>query len=556
MECKQKKSGSTIGTKRSAPDAVCIAGAVLAVAVAVVLLYLIYEKFSMMMNSDMSAEMMFSNLMQKQGTLLPTDWYYSTELRLLNPTLIWAPLFGIFEDWRMVRVVGSAIMYALLYASYYYMMRATGVERKWIWFSMPFVLVPLSYEMLVVNGIGVFYILHFIVSFAFLGMLLRIVRMQKGKILLSVLLMALSFAICLTGMRGLVILQIPALCALLWMMFRSAEFCAWKTECAKGTFVPMWRTQEGRTALLALGACVIGIVAVLINAVVLSKMFSFHSFGSIRFYGVNDIITGSGLIGKIAAVLQGLMTEFGFNAGVILFSPRGVMNVVSLCWMALVLLATVRCLRKLPKEAFAQRFLLLFFVFSFLINTLIFLLFQDMAGDASVFTARYYIPVLVMSIPVLAIYLHTERVKLYRIVACVVMLAGIVNSAIAIYYALQLQIAKSVLAIPALEERGYTFGFADFWDANVITEATDGKIEVGNLTIEPDGIKPKYWLTRTDYYDPAYRPEKGFVLVQQETMQALPPEHPLFLLERVYEDKWNVVLEYEQKQEVMGWIGS
>ena len=34
-----------------------------------------------------------------------------------------------------------------------------------------------------------------------------------------------------------------------------------------------------------------------------------------------------------------------------------------------------------------------------------------------------------------------------------------------------------------LQDNGYTFGYANFWDANVITEMTNGQIEMVNTNI-------------------------------------------------------------------------
>ena len=48
-------------------------------------------------DSDISSEMVLANLLAEEGSVLSQNWYYSTELRVLNTNLVFAPLFHIFS---------------------------------------------------------------------------------------------------------------------------------------------------------------------------------------------------------------------------------------------------------------------------------------------------------------------------------------------------------------------------------------------------------------------------------------------------------------------------
>ena len=48
-------------------------------------------------DADASSELVLAEHLAKTGQILSTDWFYSTELRVLNTQLIYAPLFWIFR---------------------------------------------------------------------------------------------------------------------------------------------------------------------------------------------------------------------------------------------------------------------------------------------------------------------------------------------------------------------------------------------------------------------------------------------------------------------------
>lgn len=63
-----------------------------------------------------------------------------------------------------------------------------------------------------------------------------------------------------------------------------------------------------------------------------------------------------------------------------------------------------------------------------------------------------------------------------------------------------------------LQDNGYTFGYANFWDANVITEMTNGQIEMVNTNIGQQ-LTPYNWLMSKKLLEPGYHTGKTFVLL-------------------------------------------
>ncbi len=118
----------------------------------------------LMLDSDMSSEMILADLLSEEKTILSKEWYYSTELRVLNTQLIFTPLFWLFNDWHTIRMVGSIICWLLLLVSYYYLCRQLGL-KKYFAISGIVLILPFSYNYFSFTITGLYYIPHIAITF-------------------------------------------------------------------------------------------------------------------------------------------------------------------------------------------------------------------------------------------------------------------------------------------------------------------------------------------------------------------------------------------------------
>ena len=59
------------------------------------------------LDSDMAAEMIFSRILSEEHHIFSTtNWYYSTEFRVLYTQLIMGPLFRICNNWHVIHESG------------------------------------------------------------------------------------------------------------------------------------------------------------------------------------------------------------------------------------------------------------------------------------------------------------------------------------------------------------------------------------------------------------------------------------------------------------------
>ena len=115
------------------------------------------------LDSDMAAEMIFSRILSEEHHIFSTtNWYYSTEFRVLYTQLIMGPLFRICNNWHVIRTITNLVFYGLMLASYYYFMKPLKVSRGLTVLSSCLLLLPFSETMMTHMQMGNTYMSHVI----------------------------------------------------------------------------------------------------------------------------------------------------------------------------------------------------------------------------------------------------------------------------------------------------------------------------------------------------------------------------------------------------------
>lgn len=95
-------------------------------------------------DSDASGELMLAKHLSDNNRIISDEWYYSTEIRVINTQIIYSLIFKLTDDLGMVRFVSSIIFRLLILASYFYFMIQTGIGIKNIIYSACLLLIPFS----------------------------------------------------------------------------------------------------------------------------------------------------------------------------------------------------------------------------------------------------------------------------------------------------------------------------------------------------------------------------------------------------------------------------
>ena len=450
------------------------------------------------LDADMSSELVLAKLLNSEGAALSSNWYYSTELRVLNTQLVFAPLFSVFGDWHAIRVVGTVILYAVLLASYGYFCRQAGLSRILPW-TAPILFLPIPGGYFRYVLMGTYYIPHIAITFAVLGMVFHAVRSGAGvkRLVLLAGASALSLLAGMGGMRQLLVLYIPLFLTALVLWFAQAAKDAPQPEtgraCPKGFMT---------AALLVTGFAVAGCA---LNIAVLSRTFHFMRYdeGGVGYTPFS--------LDKLSDVLAGFLNTLGYQSGGALFSIHLVYNGACALAVLAAVGSLIYVLRVRSRLTFERRFIAVFSAMAVAVFAALYMM-TDMK-----YVDRYNIPVIVMALPVCGIALEEVPWKRgFRRAVCVLLSVSVAVSSYA--YVVRQGKTKLIRGLEPIAERlveaGYEAGYAIFWYGNLLTELSDGQLEAytfsGHTSEVTDPDELQAWLQRVDHLT---QPPQGKVFV-------------------------------------------
>lgn len=528
-------------------------------------------------DSDMAAEMVFSRLLAQEGRWIATEnWYYSTEFRVLYTQLIMTPLFHVFSDWHVIRVITNIITYLLMLGAYFYCMRPLKIRRSVVVFSAVILLLPFSETFVTHMQMGNTYMWHVILILLAFGMFLRLAGRdgigKLSRILTGILYVGLSMVCGLSGVRYMLALQVPMCLTAGIYILKSREFALLRKEFSAAHPWQQLRTVLSGEKRSYLAYSLLGLIAALIgyvmNVAVLGRRFRFQMYDATNFIKIFQGV----LLERIQDTVGNLLQLFGYIEEKGFLSIRGLISLLAFGFLAGIVFLTVRCSRLLAgewkkweaeeekdgqqekradqagqqREILAHsRFILWFFVTAFVLNTFVFLF------TTSTIVARYYITVFLFVLPLLCIYFTYESLPLDRLLLTVLLCGALaLTTAKCVYSFIDKDKNEDKRTVAAyLEEQGYTFGYASYWNGNIMTELTDGAVEIANIH-EIDRMDLFTWSSPMKYYQEGYHSGKTFILLTAREAAEYGQVPVIAAGKTVYEGQGYVVLHYDSVEEL------
>ena len=342
-------------------------------------------------DSDMAAEMIFSDLLADTGHVVATpDWYYSTEFRIVYTQLIMTPLFHLTDNWHAVRVITNLCFYLFLCASYLFMIRPLQLKRKNVVLSMVLLFLPFSEPVAQHVHYGNTYISHIILMFLVVGCVFRLSdpgkRLFTGReIITTVVLILLSLICGASGVRYLMSVYAPLMLAGIWMTVRSSAFrdlSGEKEEDAPSDFSGcMRRIRQGMTCF---GSRIFGVTAFstmfalagyLFNVTYLRTHYLFTTYENTSFIRISN----GYFYERLSNLFGCFLAIFGYISDKSVLSLRGFVSCLSFVLIGCMIFVCKR-VRKISScektEAERSGFLLVLFTASLAV-TVFFLMFTD-----------------------------------------------------------------------------------------------------------------------------------------------------------------------------------
>jgi len=491
-----------------------------------------YRKGWQWLNSDNASEMVLGKLLADENVFVSRNWHYSTEIRLIYQTLFTMPLFkllGHYENWALIRALNILLNNLVLFLSYFFMAKQMKLQTKWICITGSFLFIPISaiyWDFVTFGGYYIFFIAQL---FCCLGLFIKLAHntnSTKTVLIDFILFTVLSLALGAQGIRSLLCVHIPLLIACVYLYSKDAR---------KKSFHLF-------LGCYGLVVCYIGFAA----NYLLHFWYSFHSFDNMRLENLFDQF-----LPKLGQCLVSLAEFFGLIAGNSLLSSRGLFSVIAVIGTFILFLTLIKTLKREKNELNTMeepekyRFIPLFFLVSVIFNIFVFIVVSDNIIN------RYFIPFMVLYIPLIAIlfeyaektYSNIKRIAIISGIVLFVFGQGCLN--------LRSMIGWNANAprngyIKYLLDNQLDYGFATFWNANVTTELTNGKIELAGLP--PDGWDNKKlfnWLTMKKYSNPSWHQGESFLLLTRAEWElAQTTGIPFARLQPDYEDSSFIIIRF------------
>ena len=428
------------------------------------------------MSGDDGSEILHAALVNRDGGWVHTEnWVYSTELRVISPTILYQIGLKLMPTWHLARVFAQAVSLALVLASFLYMAHELGMKKAAPYLAAVLML-PFNDVYDYVIAYGLHYSVHLVLSFLILGLVFRFGRREKRRAWLTLaLIAALGIWSGLGGVRMLMMIVAP-LCG-------AAALMALMEMKEHETF----RGALGTPAVRMAGASLLCFVATGVGYVASLMLFK----DKYTYFSYTDIGMAKFKMSDLINQFSGMLYDLGYVDGVSLMSIRGINNLLTVVIFLALFTAVWRMLSRWQAIDAHGRLLTLTAVMAILVGMLCNIMLAQLL-------TRYFTVGTVLLFVVLAFALEVEpcRNALLRTAALLTMTACCAFGAQCIMrYDYKMNDVNYEMAADWLVENGYTQGYATYWNANIMSAASDGALDMWVLSDSTHGLYAGEWRT-------------------------------------------------------------
>ncbi len=424
--------------------------------------------FIYFLNSDDSSELILSKLLSDEKKLITENWFYSTELRAFNTQILYSFFFNFTQNWHLVRFFSCVCLYIIMLLSLLFLMDRMKI-KKYFFFAAGILCIPFSNKYFYIVQHGAYYIPHIAISFLAIGLIAWIadsnITSLKTKVLIGISFL-LAVLAGIGGARQVAVTYLPLLVSGLFIFVKSTVSIIEESTIQRRRIVFSLKSLSDRSKLFIVASAISFIgsaVGYEINTKVLSKIFSFYQY-NISFSAFD--------IKKFSKVIAGFLNILGFTSYSV-FSYATIYNIVCFICASAIVVSFIYGFKQKSDEVLYSFTVICFS--SALIFTLIYT-FTDMT-----YLDRYNVPITVLFVPLSAYALSNcsfDKKSKSQIMIFIVLLLAI--RGITFYIVEPTTDSSSELRIIAdtLTDKKYFEGYATFWNANILTELSNGSIEV------------------------------------------------------------------------------
>lgn len=436
---------------------------------------------------DTGALFLYSKLIAEEFSVLSPNYYYPTELRFLWSSTFYAPLFYIFNDYDYVRLTANIIMYVLLLLSFIYILKQYNIESKYAFLSMILFFIPISNHYLYISIISSFYPVYYILYIMYFALLLKIVDTSSKKWLYIAIYSLLIFIASLNGIRILIYIFVPLLCASI-LLFLVYKIIYKKDIKASLSYI-----------IYSFVGLMVSLIGYLINDIFLRNMVNFYDYTQGKLYSF--IITAKH-IDKFVLHFKQAFSIYYWNDLISIISNLSLYILIILFFYMMYYIVR-------NNKDIKINFIVIFFVVLLIEQICMEIFFRDYK-PRYLYTVTIFIPVII------AIYAciskESRKQKILLLIFVILLLfhgsAVLYNTFSADYkakqkYAIYTPTPKAAFepVIKYLKENNITFGYGYHTEAHLLDELTNGAIEGGSVKVIKCQFYKMKWDTLVKYFD-------------------------------------------------------
>ena len=465
------------------------------------LLYFINRKMPYLLDSDMSSEMILSNILSKKNCIMTDSWYYSTELRVFNTQLLYSLFFKFTDNWHIVRLLSTAVLHVILTLTTIYLCRKIGCKNYGPLVACA-MLLALSKEQFQIILMGCFYIPHIAISFVTIALCIAFSK-SKGKKQIAVIGASALLAL-LTGMGGIRQIVITYFPLLMCTLILQLVFVV------KNNFTTFKNSSGFKYFLISIINISFSGLGFLINHFILEKRYNFFQYDNISFTKMDS--------DRLCELISDIFHTLGYMDGKI-----SGLSLISNCICAVIVILVVYSVIHGIRGNVSPEYKLL--TVFFICNLAVFFLLYAFTNME--YTVRYNLPIMIFSFPLIAAGLReTNFEKVPKLIkpaigmfcVAIIFIRGFCTM---IEMRTRNSIGELETVAEFLSQSEYDNGYAVFWKANIITELTNGKEEMyAWFDSNPDGQNFKNTTSVNDM----------FRWLQQTEHVSVPPSGKVFTL--------------------------
>lgn len=475
------------------------------VSISVLVIFCLATKDKEYMDSDMASEILLAKECLLSKSFWPRSWNYSTEIRLLNTQLISAPLFLFTTSWHIVKLLTSVLSCAILFFSQLFLLKSLGIKKTWLKLLVCIISVcPFSVSIWTYNTLGNYYIPHIVLSFVYLALFFYLGYSdlsKKKKLAFEIMFFAFAFLNGVATIRYLIIFEFPLVLAIvypeIYNLVKNKEKFSFKAF-----FI------QNKKIFYSVIGFIAGCIGYVFNMTVLSSLYSFSDWNTTTLKEIGTV--------PLFNVYKDIFNLFGYSNDVSVLTPTGLCDLGLYVFLIFLVIGFISFIKNRKEEKTEQNIFMIFTLVSFIFTGFLYIKCD--------YVSRYFIMELAFVPTCVAILiednkLHNLTKYILSVAFAIVFLGNTYSTCQTVISSKGNSDKKEVLSF--LEKNNYDFGYATFWNANVFTYLSNGKIEVANLDKKKvDGdvkILNHYsydkWLTPNRYYTNEKLTKKCFLLV-------------------------------------------